>query len=888
MTSLECPQEETIVAFAEGRLSSDALARIESHALTCTLCQDLLAAAMGTGTFTHRAADDGVGAAGSRQGPHLVESTIEPIAEGAILAGRYEVHELIGHGGAGQVFKATDRELGERVALKALRPELAADHKWRRRLVREVRVARAIRHPNVCRVFELGTDRGRSFITMELATRGTLRDALPRRADQGDARTGADPSADASWASRLTDARTVCAGLGALHAVGVTHRDVTPQNVLRMGDGRLVLSDFGLAVADRESTTFQGGTLVYMAPEVIAGASADQRADVWQLGLLLHHLLFGCAAEWDRRGAQVALRRPAGVDVSAVVEELWALCAACLSHDPAARPASAVEVAGRLAAAEAAKPRGRWSRAWLRGRRIARRREVRVALFILIASGMAIETARIATRQRLCKDGPSRVAGIWDGPRREAVQKAFLRSGRPRTAEVFAMVASMIDNHLSRWVAAYTDACEATHVRGEQSAELLDLRMTCLNENLDATRTLSRVLSEADTTVVEHAVEAASTLDDFSRCADVRRLRSLPLPPKDPLARKAAERLTSEVKEANVLYEVRQIPRSLVLAEQAIEDAKRIDYCPGLAAALCVKGYALSEQSAELAKAILEQAVSMAETCGDDQTIAAAAVGLVFVSNLASADTWAAFAEAAIRRLGGNPKLESWLQNNIGPLRYREGRFDEAMSAERNAITLKEARLGPDSVDVGVSVDNLANLLYLVGRTEEALKESSRVLAIYTHWLDPGNTTFLDALFHRGLMLLAKGDVEEAQALFMRSFDVASGHAATDISIAEALDGLGQAALAQNKPSQAIIYLKRAISFYRRMADLVWMDLPGARFALARALDQIDHFDTRAHRLAIEARNEYPTFPGFDKQRRAIDKWLAERGEHSSSRRSSK
>jgi serine/threonine protein kinase len=105
-------------------------------------------------------------------------------------------------------------------------------------------VARAIRHPNVCRAFELGTDRGRRFITMELATGRSLREALPpRRSDERDARTATDPSAETAWASRLSDARAVCAGLAALHAVGVTHRDVTPQNVLRMGDGRLALAE---------------------------------------------------------------------------------------------------------------------------------------------------------------------------------------------------------------------------------------------------------------------------------------------------------------------------------------------------------------------------------------------------------------------------------------------------------------------------------------------------------------------------------------------------------------------------------------------------------------------------------------------------------------------
>ena len=105
-------------------------------------------------------------------------------------------------------------------------------------------------------------------------------------------------------AERLTDARAICAGLAAIHAVGIVHRDVTPQNVLRMEDGRLVISDFGLAIELSASTTMNGGTPNYMPPETLLGQRGDRRSDVWQLGVILHEILFGWRPVFDQNRRQ--------------------------------------------------------------------------------------------------------------------------------------------------------------------------------------------------------------------------------------------------------------------------------------------------------------------------------------------------------------------------------------------------------------------------------------------------------------------------------------------------------------------------------------------------------------------------------------------------------
>lgn len=288
------------------------------------------------------------------------------LTTGEVLGSRFQIETVIGEGGSGQVFRAWDRVLGEPVALKILRPDRALEKAWIKRLAREVKVARAIRHPNVCRVFDLGNVGDRWFVSMELASGGTLRDTLRSERER-------------PLAERLADARAVCAGLAAMHTVGIVHRDVTPQNLLRMTDGRLVLSDFGLAV-EGGVTTVHGGTPSYMAPETAMGQRPDQRSDVWQLGAVLHEIFFGQRPAWDDGPRGLRLKEPASPGASLLLKELTRLCRACLATNPSDRPRNATEVSARLAALETAPPRRALFRFW--GRRSA-----------LLAGGLLIALA---------------------------------------------------------------------------------------------------------------------------------------------------------------------------------------------------------------------------------------------------------------------------------------------------------------------------------------------------------------------------------------------------------------------------------------------------------------------------------------------------------------
>jgi len=262
---------------------------------------------------------------------------------GTLIAGRYRIISLLGRGGMGEVYRATDLTLAQPVALKFL-PDSGTD--WQRALERfhnEVRIARQVSHPNVCRVYDVGEAEGMPYISMEYVDGEDLASLLHR--------IGRLPADKA-----LEIARKICAGVAAAHDKGVIHRDLKPANIMLDRRGNVVVMDFGLAaVADQlRGAEAHSGTPAYMAPEQLRGEEVTARSDIFALGMVLYEIFTGkrayeaaSMAELIRlqESAQIISMSSIAAEIDPAVEKA---IRRCLEPEPSKRPASALSVAAAL------------------------------------------------------------------------------------------------------------------------------------------------------------------------------------------------------------------------------------------------------------------------------------------------------------------------------------------------------------------------------------------------------------------------------------------------------------------------------------------------------------------------------------------------------------
>ncbi|HKW51194.1 MAG TPA: serine/threonine-protein kinase [Candidatus Eisenbacteria bacterium] len=261
---------------------------------------------------------------------------------GTVIGNRYRMVALAGRGGMGEVYRADDLKIGQPVALKFLPADFERDADRLERLLGEVRIARQVSHPNVCRVYDVGEFQGHHFITMEYVDGEDLA-ALLRR-------IGRLPQEKA-----LDLTRQIAAGLAAAHVQGIVHRDLKPANIMLDGRGRARITDFGLAAAAEalRGRDTQWGTPGYMAPEQLAGGEITPRTDIYALGLVLYEMFTGRKAfEGSSKAgpgqpANAVAVRPSSF-VPGLDPSIDAAILKCLEREPVRRPSSAVELLAAL------------------------------------------------------------------------------------------------------------------------------------------------------------------------------------------------------------------------------------------------------------------------------------------------------------------------------------------------------------------------------------------------------------------------------------------------------------------------------------------------------------------------------------------------------------
>jgi len=277
----------------------------------------------------------------------------EELTTGAMFAGRYQVIEELGHGGMGRVYKVHDTKVGEKIALKLIRPEAGLDKRTLERFSNELKLARKIRHKNVCQMFDLGEDRGMRFITMEYVRGEDLRQLIRKvgRLSPGQA---------------IAITRQVCDGLEEAHKLGVVHRDLKPQNIMLDEDGNARIMDFGIARSLAGKSITGAGTFIgtpeYMSPEQVEGKDVDERSDIYSLGVILYEMVAGrrpfdgeTALSIAHKHKYEAPEDPRKIDPQ-VADGLARTILKCLEKDKAARYESARALDADLAGIEAGLP----------------------------------------------------------------------------------------------------------------------------------------------------------------------------------------------------------------------------------------------------------------------------------------------------------------------------------------------------------------------------------------------------------------------------------------------------------------------------------------------------------------------------------------------------
>ncbi len=315
---------------------------------------------------------------------------------GTVLAQRYRIINLLGRGGMGEVYRATDLLLGQAVALKFLPASTAHDEAMLVRFRNEVRIARQVSHPNVCRVYDIGEVDGVVFLSMEFVDGEDLASLLRR--------IGHLPNDKA-----LEIVRMLCAGLAAAHDKGVIHRDLKPANIMLDGQGQVRVMDFGLAAFAEQARDIRSGTPGYLAPEQKAGREVTTKSDIYALGIVVHEIYTG-----KRPSERISTKAELDPEVATAIER-------CLAEDPRKRPASALAVvaalpggdplAAALVAGETPSPEVVANAGPAEGIGVGRAAACLVLLLLLLSAGLFLSPRRIMMDMIPTPESPEVLAG---------------------------------------------------------------------------------------------------------------------------------------------------------------------------------------------------------------------------------------------------------------------------------------------------------------------------------------------------------------------------------------------------------------------------------------------------------------------------------------------
>jgi serine/threonine protein kinase/tetratricopeptide (TPR) repeat protein len=700
---------------------------------------------------------------------------------------RYVVLDPLGEGGMGMVYAAYDSVLDRKVALKLL-PQETADGgaeltSGRARLLREAQAMAKLSHPNVVGVYDVYQHGTLVFMAMELVEGQTLLQWLQEK-----------PRGKREILAAFLSAGR---GLAAAHAAGLVHRDFKPTNVLVGKDGRVRVTDFGLArthdappeplaedTPPAPSTspvkshsllelelTQKGavlGTPAYMAPEQFRGVTADARSDQFSFAVSLWEALYGERPFEGRSSSERKEKVLAGLinpppSHSRVPPWIHRALLRALSTAPEARYPSLDALLATLER-DPAQVRRRWL-------------AVAALLLLVTGSGVLAWSTWHQRKASLCTGVQAKLVGIWDAPRQAAVEKAFLGTQQSYAGDTWTRVRDALNTYTAAWTGMHQDTCEATRIRGEQSEAVMSLRMACLEGRRQELAALTEVFTEANATVVEKAISAASALRPLRGCADVEALLAEVKPPEDTATRQAVEAARAQLARVKAHTESGKYKEALELATAVAQKTATLGYGPVHAEALFMRAWTqiISGESQGVTP-LLTEALWLAHASRHDTIATAASVRLMgyysYRGPKEEEDRWEHFARASLDRLGENGELRAIYHNNRGISLYNQGNFAEAYEAFDKAFALAEQHLGPANATTLRYATNSLAALGNLDRIEDSIRAFEALVRMGETNLGPTHPFLTHPLSNLSNRYLMQGRLADARRVLDRMKEI--------------------------------------------------------------------------------------------------------------------
>ncbi|MBL8923269.1 MAG: serine/threonine protein kinase [Myxococcaceae bacterium] len=800
-----CLDENELVAFGDGALTSPALERAAEHLRGCEACRAVLS------SIYEAAGERRKDAERLQSGAALLPGAVVATLAPGTLIGRYRVERVRGVGGMGVVYEATDPQLARKVALKFLRHATAASTS---QVLQEAQALARISHPNVVPVFDVGTHDGHVFLAMEFIEGATLADWL-----------ASSPRAEDVLAAFLQAGE----GLVAAHDAGLVHRDFKPANVLRRSDGRVFVTDFGLAVV-KEARGDDGlggrpGTPAYMAPEQLAGRPVDARADQFSFCASLAEALTRVrpfAGDTPRARLEAIERGALGLDLKQVP----------LGVGPALRR-------GLMATPDERFPDMRAVLAALRPR--ARSRAGVMLAITVVALAVALAGYAVS-RPAPCVPGADRLATTWSAEVRAAVRQAISRPAKPWSADLASTLTSALDGWASTWSRSYDDACAATHVRHEQSERLLDLRMACLERRRVEFAAVTSALASLDEKSADTASTLVRGLRSVSACEDARRLESTAQTLSER-GRLEAQALQPRVSQLKVLHDSGRLADGWALAEPLLATLGSVEALSVQAEGWFWAG-SLQLKLGQPAKAreLLQKALTTASVNHDDELIIRSLCQLLEVASsrlhdVALSKEYRELLAVARAREPLEHELEAIIENQLGLAAFTEGELPKALAHFRAARDHYSHVTGPSAKNALRTINNAAVILSHLGKPDEALPELQAVRTLIAAELGEAHHEVGRAEVNIGVMFNDLKRFDEALPHFaaaQKNFERAYGP--SHVELAAVHNNLGDTWLGLDRPADALKAFEQALSIREAALGPDHLKLAGDLVGIGAAL----------------------------------------------------